>query len=493
MPVSSGYVVADPLLDSDYRPIWTLTQQSPCIEAGVRDLDGDGYWWFEDLDDQDVFGTRPEIGAIPADMGGWGHVLPASQVRWICFPYTLNDPSRYELTHYLEGAQVNLIEHNYTNQYGSQANTDVFGQKGFKIKSERDEKIDHFGKPVGHPLHYQPSGNQIILSRLPFAQTGTNLIGYYKEESCNPMDAFQELLDSGMIESVKAEDWTIYYGYPQSPKGSTNDLGWHLISHTGKKPSLDLGEAVEVVYCGENEQIEFNWSDGLTVVPKVKSTKPVTFAYEEKENYLPLQVKIADFTPDKSSEPSGELGVYINGQCKGAGIIADSVVTVFAYLDSLALIENDTISFVMHDYNDSKNVKKFTDYRIYDSVINNYVGQITHKVNDEIVFFDLTSKDDQQSNALPVTTEIKSIYPNPFNPETTIEFNLKESSQVNIRVYNLKGQLVKTLIDSKYEAGNHKIVWNGRNSNEQKVASGLYFCKMETKEKSVTKKMILMK
>ncbi len=380
------------------------------------------------------------------------------------------------------------------NNNREQAQTaEVFGQKGFKIKAfNGDYKIDHFGKPVGHTLHY-PSGNQIILSRLPFAQSGYNLIGYYKEGSCNPMDAFQELLDSGMIESVKGEDWTIYYGYPQSPKGDITELGWHLISHTGKKPSLDLGEAVEVVYCGENEQIEFNWSDGLPVVPKVKSTKPVTFAYEEKENYLPLQVKIADFTPDKSSEPFGELGVYINGQCKGAGIIADSVVTVFAYLDSLALTENDTISFVMHDYNDSKNVKKFTDYRIYDSVFNNYVGQITHKVNDEIVFFDLTSKDDQLNNALPVVTEIKSIYPNPFNPETTIEFNLKENSQVNIRVYNLKGQLVKTLIDSKYEAGNHKIVWNGRNSNEQKVASGLYFCKMETKEKSVTKKMILMK
>ena len=484
----------DPLLDINYRPIWTLTQPSPCIEAGVRDLDGDGDWWFEDIDDQDVFGTRPEIGAVPADMDGWGHVLPADQVRWICFPYTLNDPSRYELTHYLEGAQVNLIQYFYDNDSGSNANTDVFGQKGFKIKAfVNDYKIDHFGKPVGHPLHYHPSGNQIILSRLPFAESGVNLIGYYKKESCDPMDAFEELLEAGMIEKIYAEDWTIYYGYPQSPKGSTNDLGWHLISHTGKKPSLDLGEAVEVIYCGESAQIEFNWSDGLPVVPRVKSTKPVTFAYQEKENYLPMQVKIADFTPDKSSEPFGELGVYVNGQCKGAGIIADSVVTVFAYLDSLALTENDTISFVMHDYNDSKNVKKFTDYRIYDSVINNYVGQITHKVNDEIVFFDLTSKDNQQNNTLPVITEIKSIYPNPFNPETTIEFNLKENSQVNIRVYNLKGQLVKTLIDSKYEAGNHKIVWNGRNSNEQRVASGLYFCKMETKEKSVTKKMILMK
>jgi len=381
----------------------------------------------------------------------------------------------------------------YNNNREQAQTAEVFGQKGFKIKAfNGDYKIDHFGKPVGHTLHY-PSGNQIILSRLPFAQSGYNLIGYYKEGSCNPMDAFQELLDSGMIESVKGEDWTIYYGYPQSPKGDITELGWHLISHTGKKPSLDLGEAVDVVYCGESEQIEFNWSDGLTVVPKVKSTKPFTFTYQEKENYLPLQVKIADFTPDKSSEPSGELGVYINGQCKGAGIIADSVVTVFAYLDSLALTENDTISFVMHDYNDSKSVKRFADYRVYDSVIDNYVRQITHKVEDEIVFFDLTSKDDQQSNALPVTTEIRSIYPNPFNPETTIEFNLKENSQVNIRVYNLKGQLVKTIINSKLEAGNHKIVWNGTNSNEQRVASGLYFCKMETKDKSVTEKMILMK
>ncbi len=482
----------NPLLDSNYRPIWTLAQQSPCIEAGVRDLDGDGAWWFEDKDDQDIYGTRPEIGAIPADMDGWGHVLPANQVRWICFPYTLNDPSRYELTHYLEGAQVNFINHDYTNNPGTSPNTPVFGQKGFKIKALRNEKIDHFGKPVGHPLHY-PSGNQIILSRLPFAESGTNLIGYYKENSCNPMDAFQGLLDSGMIESVKAEDWTIYYGYPQNPKGDINEIGWHLISHTGKKPSLDLGEAVEVIYCGEANYIEFNWSNGIPIVPMVKSTKPSTFAYEEKENYLPMQVKIAELNTGKSEELSGELGVYINGECKGAGIISDSLVTVFAYLDSLVLTENDTISFVIHDYHDSKSVKKIQDYQIYDSNSDSYVAQITHKITDTIVFFNLTSKDDQQNNTLPVITEIKSIYPNPFNPETTIEFNLKENSDVNIRVYNLKGQLVKTVINSKFEAGNHKVIWNGTNSNEQRVASGLYFCRMETKDKSVTKKMILMK
>lgn len=486
------FITENPLLDDRYYPTWTLEQQSPCIEAGVRDLNGNDLWWFEDEEDQDVYGTRPEIGAMPSDMNGWGHVLPQDKVRWICFPYTLNDPNRHELSHYLQDVPISSIAASYQNNNQITQNAHVFGQKGFKITSSDDSKIDHFGKPVGSRFHY-PSGNQIILSRLPFAEIGVNLIGYYKRESCNPMDAFQSLLDSGMIEIIKAEDWTIYYGAPQEPKGGSNHIGWHLISHTGMRPTLNFGEAVEVHYKGNEPYIEFNWSDGIPSVPKAITTKPSTFIYDEKENYLPMQVRIPEYNINRAEEPSGELGVYINGVCKGAGVISDSLVTVFAYIDSLTITENDTISFVIHDYQNSRSFNKFENYRVYDSNYESYVTKITRDINDSVVFFDLTSKEDQGNNVLPITTEIKSIYPNPFNPETTIEFNLKEGTDVNIKVYNLKGQLVKSVVNGKHEAGNHKVIWNGTNSNEQRVASGIYFCRMETKNKTVIKKMILMK
>ncbi len=85
-------------------------------------------------------------------------------------------------------------------------------------------------------------------------------------------------------------------------------------------------------------------------------------------------------------------------------------------------------------------------------------------------------------------------YPNPFNPETTIEFNNPVQGQVNINIYNLKGQLVKNLLQDNLTQGVHKVIWQGRDSNDKQVASGIYFYKISSGNRdSVTKKIILMK
>ncbi len=84
-------------------------------------------------------------------------------------------------------------------------------------------------------------------------------------------------------------------------------------------------------------------------------------------------------------------------------------------------------------------------------------------------------------------------YPNPFNPVTTIAYHLKSSSLVSLDVYNLKGQVVKTLVSEREIAGEHHIVWNGKDSNNSAVASGVYFCKMTTGNNQVVRKMILMR
>jgi len=101
------------------------------------------------------------------------------------------------------------------------------------------------------------------------------------------------------------------------------------------------------------------------------------------------------------------------------------------------------------------------------------------------------SNDDQGAPAL--VTELHHNYPNPFNPETTIRFSVKEASPVTIEIYNVKGQLVKTLVNDLKEAGNHSVVWNGRDNNNRSVSSGVYFYKMNAGKYSSTRKMILMK
>ncbi|MDA3814597.1 MAG: T9SS type A sorting domain-containing protein [Candidatus Cloacimonetes bacterium] len=104
----------------------------------------------------------------------------------------------------------------------------------------------------------------------------------------------------------------------------------------------------------------------------------------------------------------------------------------------------------------------------------------------------LTSIDDQQ---LETDSFIDlNNYPNPFNPTTTISFSVTQTSSfVTLSVYNIKGQKIKTLISDQLSAGQHSVVWDGRDSNNKQVSSGIYFYKFSNEKKSLHKKMLLMK
>ncbi|MCP4634347.1 MAG: T9SS type A sorting domain-containing protein [candidate division Zixibacteria bacterium] len=89
---------------------------------------------------------------------------------------------------------------------------------------------------------------------------------------------------------------------------------------------------------------------------------------------------------------------------------------------------------------------------------------------------------------IPNATSLGQNYPNPFNATTTIPFDVVESGNVSLRVYNLAGQLVETLLDGEIEAGQHTVIWDAST-----YASGVYFYKLQTAKHITTKKMHLMK
>ena len=104
-----------------------------------------------------------------------------------------------------------------------------------------------------------------------------------------------------------------------------------------------------------------------------------------------------------------------------------------------------------------------------------------------------TGLDDKDDLDLPLLTELLGNFPNPFNPETTINFNMAKSGVVLLDIYNIRGQRVKTLLDSFLDAGNHRFVWNGTDDNGSPVSSGMYFYQMRTEEYTAVRRMILMK
>ena len=86
-----------------------------------------------------------------------------------------------------------------------------------------------------------------------------------------------------------------------------------------------------------------------------------------------------------------------------------------------------------------------------------------------------------------------SNYPNPFNPTTTISYYIPKSGNVNIDIYNTRGQLVKTLLNETKGNGTHRVVWTGDDNDGNKVSSGIYYARIVTDRKSVTAKMLMLK
>ena len=89
---------------------------------------------------------------------------------------------------------------------------------------------------------------------------------------------------------------------------------------------------------------------------------------------------------------------------------------------------------------------------------------------------------------LPAEYELGQAFPNPFNPETRIQYSLPRESQVRLRIYNVVGELVATLVDQQQEAGVKTVYWNAG-----MLSSGVYFYSLEAGSYTETRKMLLMR
>ena len=93
----------------------------------------------------------------------------------------------------------------------------------------------------------------------------------------------------------------------------------------------------------------------------------------------------------------------------------------------------------------------------------------------------------------PTNYSLAQNYPNPFNPETTIEYKVPKPGFITIKIYNIKGEEVKTLINAEQTAGSYSVNWNGINNKGQQLSSGIYYYRIEAENYSQTRKMILLK
>ncbi len=191
------------------------------------------------------------------------------------------------------------------------------------------------------------------------------------------------------------------------------------------------------------------------------------------------------------------------------------VEEIYPEPDSLTISEGDSINFYIYAIDPDGNSIEYNwkldneivsidsfftfntdensagDYEVTLSITDNYQPPFRNELNFE---WNIVVEDGVLiQELLPKVTTIYQNYPNPFNPTTTINYQLPENCKVELTVYNLKGQKVKTLVKDNLESGNHTVLWNGRDDKGKSVSSGIYFYKLKTDNHEETKKMILMK
>ncbi len=95
--------------------------------------------------------------------------------------------------------------------------------------------------------------------------------------------------------------------------------------------------------------------------------------------------------------------------------------------------------------------------------------------------------------AIPDKFHLFQNYPNPFNPVTTIQYQLPEGEWVTLKIYDVLGQSIRTLIDQYQPAGYYSVRWNGRDDDSRMVSSGLHFYRLQAGEDVAIRKMLFLK
>jgi len=301
-------------------------------------------------------------------------------------------------------------------------------------------------------------------------------LGYYLPVSQNIVDAFGGLDSQAWrnVNKVWAEDW--YYDRMNNNRGDGKVTPAN--STVGK--TLEYGKMYIVqMYRNVNN---FQWhNSGLLENPEIKSSVQY-FTYNEKSEYEAIDVL---------NIPEGvlEIGVYENDICVGAVAVEDTCAQILVYSDRF---ERDPAPFTFELIDGRGQTSTICGYQVMNHVTGEFVYDLLLPGNQEysVVRLDTTGEEDEESIDSP---RLYGNYPNPFNPVTTIRFDMPAKGNVELSVYNLKGQKVKVLQKGELNAGQHNLVWNGDDETGKTVSSGVYFYRLKTAHGEINRKMLLLK
>ena len=299
--------------------------------------------------------------------------------------------------------------------------------------------------------------------------------GYFLPYNQNIKDAFGDNWED--VYMVKAEKWTYFCG--EQPRGTISEPIWGM---TPDGKTMEYGKTYVIKM--KDEVTGFTWNDSGTEEEPVKKGETQFFTYQDKPDYEAIEIDSIAGIGNVV-----EIGVFEDGTCVGAAVVDTLPVQILAYTDQLNR-DGTTLSFQVETGRGiPQSIKNY-------SVLNFETGKYEMRplVSGQQEYSVIRLGEGDYEEVTPVQKIVLSKnYPNPFNPTTTISFSLPEEMKIDLSIYNIKGQKVRTLYKGKAGSGQHSVIWNGKDNNEKPVSSGIYFYKLEADNRELTRKMLLLK
>ena len=497
--------------DPDELDFCQLSATSPCIDAGNPDFDGDGFEWDEDPDECNPDGSRQDIGRYaflhPGDIK---HFEPGW--NWDSFPSLSalqdNNGDLYQNAVYEDEGYPALLR----DEDGNRTITNFLRIEGAR-PDEYNEPLQSF---IDYDVYENPPWIDYRFEDMLFRHEGykiyiepgtDNFIFYVGEERLesyyydllagkkywlcyyvpvhqNIVDAFGD--DFDLVKTVKGEDW--FYGVPENERDETG---------LDPKPYSNSPEGKTLVY-GKTYIVEmkkdvnsFSWYDSNNPVEEEKKEKPESFTYEEKADY-----EVIDILEIEGEENILEIGVFEDDVCVGATRVDEFPLQILAYTDELNR-EGNFVSFqIVTGRGEAVEIPDYTVYNPFKGLFE-YRELIAGQQEWSIVRLETGEYED----VTPLHKfRLNQNYPNPFHPlgkdrssVTNISFSIPSDCNIELSIYNIKGQKIQTLYNGKAGKGEHELSWDGTNKFEKPVSSGIYLYQLSSGEKSIQKKMLLLR
>ena len=455
----TGNIDDDPdfCMETNYE--FNLLEGSPCIDTG-------------DPTQTDLDGTRVDMGCYPTLIDI--KYCEGNHWNWVSFPRLDRDDDEEVdapgiLDDFLDWPfnleLLYLDDNNPVLEYS--VFTQAWNPASYDVKSSLGYKLD----PQDNGDHYLPSQNGATCLPADWELTYTllretkNWMGYWLPWTQNIEDAFGEFWES--VVSVEAEDWYYEYSEEETPTSSPTDK------------NMVYGKAYIVVFDEHVE--EFYWTDYIEEAEQRERMESEYFSYNNLPSYEAIDVM--DIPQNVI-----EIGVFEDDLCVGAVVVQDTCEQILVYSSSQVPFSFEVVT------NNRQANQQIKSYQVLNKETRLYENRplISGQQKSSVIMFG-NLEDPQNETPVIDNVVLHGNYPNPFNPETKISFSLSQDQEIELTVYNLKGQKVRTLYTGNTSSGEQSVVWNGKGDDGKSVGSGLYFYKLRTENKELTKKMLLLK